>query len=152
MSVLDQDTTTAEYETRSAETLAAVQARSTEDGLEAAAGPEWLATGTCTFATAFIWGNISADLEFSSGEKMNFYGEHWGLGLGGGTSAGVATFSVPPFALVGGGTYEVHSVAGIGGFVQVVFFKDHRPVGVFTGAALAVSASIGGGSGTWKMR
>ncbi|HEY0023855.1 MAG TPA: hypothetical protein VGB24_13125 [Longimicrobium sp.] len=154
MSVVDQDTAT-EHEARSADTLAAVQAGSLKAAGEQrlqGAGAEWTAAGTCTFATAFIWGNVSADLTFSTGEQMNFYGEHWGLGLGGGTSYGAAVFSMPPAALVGGGTYEVHSVAGVGGFVQVVFFRDGGAVGVFTGAALAVNASVGGGSGTWTLR
>jgi hypothetical protein len=149
-----QDATT-DYETRSAETLAAVQAGGPEAMLDSRvtdASAAWTATGSCAFATAFIYGTVSCDLDFNTGQKMNFYGQHWGLGLGGGISAGGAVFSVSPDALLGEGTYEVHSVAGVGGFVQVVFFKNGSVVGVFTGAALAVNVSIGGGSGRWKMR
>jgi hypothetical protein len=153
MSVLDQDTR-AEYETRNAETLAAVQAGGPDKvqvGKLAAPLREWTATGQVSFATAFIYGTLTADLTFQTGEKMNFNGSHWGLGLGGGTSYGIAGFTVPPRQLVGEGTYEVHSLAGGAGFVQVIFFQNNKPVGVFTGAALAVNASVAGGSGTWKM-
>lgn len=157
MSAQDQNTAV-DYETIAAQTLAAVQAGGPDRvvGAELDMAPLQMASlhtahGTTTFATAFIWGTVDCNLTFDSGESMNFNGTHWGVGLGGGTSYGVAVFSVPARSLVGGGTYEVHSQAGIAGYVQVNFFKDGSLVGNFTGAALAVNVSIGGGSGTWKL-
>jgi hypothetical protein len=151
MSVLDQDTRT-EYETRLGELLATVQAGGPDKADLAAAAPADLtANGVVTFATAFIYGTVTADLTFDSGEKIHFYGTHWGLGLGGGTSYGVAAFSVSPRSLMGEGTYEVHSLAGVGGYVSVIFHKDGNLVGAFMGAALAVNASVAHGSGTWTM-
>lgn len=149
MSVLDQDTGI-DYAALSAETLSAVQAGG-PDAERVSAVTLYPAHGQVTFATAFIWGTVAADLTFDTGEKMHFDGKHWGIGLGGGTSYGAAVFSIPPRELVGGGTYEVHSQATVGGYVQVNFFKNNTPVGTFTGAALAVNLSIGGGSGTWTM-
>jgi hypothetical protein len=153
MSVLDQDTTTTEYETRLNELLAAVQAGGPDKADLATAAPaDLIAKGVVNFATAFIYGTLTADLTFDgSGEKIHFSGSHWGLGLGGGTSYGVAAFSVPPRALMGEGTYEVHSLAGGAGYVSVIFQKNGRLVGAFMGAALAVNASVAGGSGTWTM-
>ena len=124
-------------------------AKANPAALDAAAGGIFNATGQVTFATAFIYGTASADITFDDGTKMHFYGTMWGLGLGGGTSWGGAAFAVTPQQLLGTCSFEIHSVAGVGGEVSITWWNGSQLLGTFIGAALAVSVSVTGGSGEW---
>lgn len=109
------------------------------------------ATGTATFATAFIYGTCECILTFDNNQKIRFYGTMWGIGLGGGTSAG-GYIGVPINQLVGDCSFQVTVVSGVGGAVTIQFWRGNDYLGNFTGAALAVAASVTGGSGTWTMQ
>ncbi len=109
------------------------------------------ATGNATFATAFIYGTCTCDLTFDNGQKTHFYGTMWGIGLGGGTSAGVY-IGVPANQLIGDCSFQVTVVSGVGGAVTIQFWRGNDYLGNFTGAALAVAASVTGGSGSWTMK
>lgn len=105
--------------------------------------------GTTTFATAFIWGTIVTDATYvDSGKKVKFDGSHWGVGLGGGISVGVGTFTVPPAELAGGASYQITTTPVV---VNIHWWRGKQYLGVFVGAPLAVGAMAVGGSGTWKL-
>ncbi|GAA5528177.1 hypothetical protein [Herpetosiphon gulosus] len=116
-----------------------------------AASSTTTATGSATFATAFIYGTCTCDLTFDNGQKTHFYGTMWGIGLGGGTSAG-AYIGVPANQLVGDCSFQVTVVSGVAGAVTIQFWRGNDYLGNFTGAALAVAASVTGGSGEWTMK
>jgi hypothetical protein len=151
MSVQEQEATGL-YRERAAETLSATLAeweRATGEPAAAASGVEYVATGSIVFSTAFIWGIVLAQLQFDGGPAVQFDGKHWGAGFGGGVSWGVAYFSVPASQLKGGGDYSVVSVPGA---LTATFFKDGRPVGVFTGGGLSVGPLAAGGWGEWTIK
>jgi hypothetical protein len=119
--------------------------------LIAAEAEEDTFTGQATFATAFIYGTCACDVTTRNGTRLHFYGTHWGLGLGGGTSWGGGTFGyLNPDQIVGDCSYEIHSISGVGGYVQITWWRGSQLLGTFIGAALAVSANVSGGSGKWS--
>jgi hypothetical protein len=153
MSVIDQEATEL-YRERAIESHAATLAAWEQEfgplATADAAGPdEYVAFGTATFSTAFIWGIVVVQLTFVDGTRMEFNGQHWGLGLGGGISAGSAIFTVPTASLIGDGTYSVATMSGV---LNIVFYKNHIPVGTFNGPALSVGPAVVGGSGTWTRK
>ena len=115
-----------------------------------AANAVYLATGTATFAAAVIWGNLTMQLTYNSGEKVQFYGEHWGVGVGAGVCAGAALLAVPAKELIGHGTYQVISLGYAVGETTIHLWRGSQYLGLFKGAALAVDAMAMSGSGHWR--
>lgn len=151
MSVQEQEATEL-YRERAAETLSATLAeweKATGEPAVAESAVEYVATGSVSFSTAFIWGIVVAQLQFKDGPAVQFDGRHWGVGFGGGISWGVALFSVPASQLEGGGHYSIVSVPGL---LTATFYKDDRPVGIFTGSGLSVGPLAAGGWGKWTIK
>lgn len=107
----------------------------------------YTATGSATFAAAFIWGNLTLQLRYSTGENVRFYGEHWGVGLGGGISWGGAVLTVSPRELLGEGSYQA-TVTSAGTAIHL--WRGRQYLGFFAGAGLSVGAMAVGGSGKWS--
>ena len=108
----------------------------------------YVTTGTVAFATAFIWGTVTVQLQYiSPSANVVYSGSHWGAGFGGGISAGGAILTVPPRELLGNGAYSVVN-ASTG--ISMQFWRERTYLGTFRGAALAVGAMAAGGSGKWE--
>ncbi len=63
--------------------------------------------GTAIIAVGFIWGNLTIDITYTSGEKAHFYGEHWGVGLIGAVIGVAGLLSVPESELIGNCSYQI---------------------------------------------
>jgi hypothetical protein len=105
------------------------------------------ATGEMTFATAFIYGTISAKLTFDSGETVCFDATAWGIGLGAGISWGGAWFNVSPSQLMNSDA-SVQCVVG-GGVIEATWWWGNRVIGGFIGGGIDVGVTDTGGSGSF---
>ncbi len=108
----------------------------------------YVTTGTVSFATAVIWGTVTAQLKYiSPSANVVFRGSHWGVGFGGGISAGGAILTVPPRELLGDGSYSLVNASPA---LTMQFWRGWKYLGTFTGASLAVGSMGAGGSGKWE--
>jgi len=114
----------------------------------ASANTSWTVGAQCNFATAFIYGTCEITNASYQNYNMQFSGTMWGLGLGGGTSYGALTSTLPPDQLNKlNCSFQVTAAAAA---ITVQIWDDaHGYVANFTGGALAVYVGITGGSGSW---
>ena len=138
-----------DYAAKAAEALAALRGEHARfDNADLAPATTYTYKGNFVFAAAFVWMKVSTNnpITFSDGTVKSFSGTCWGLGLGGGTSWGGGSFSVPPSTL-GDCNIQV-AIASIA--VQISFWNGGTPIGIFAGGGLGVGGAAGGGSGKWS--
>ena len=117
-------------------------------GKQAAAG-SYTISAQANFAQAFIYGTMQITNAHYQGYTLGFEAKMWGLGIGGGTSAGALTLTVPPEKLNKLKCSFQATFAAAAISVQI-WDEHHGYVANFTGAALAVAAGVTGGHGTWS--
>jgi len=117
----------------------------------AAAQPQtakYEASGKAVFAVIVIYTKLQVDLDFTTGDKLQYNGDIWGLGFpGGGISWGHGWFEIPPNQLIGNATVQV-SLTPL--TTEITFWKDGRYAGIFVGGGIAVASFNGGGSGSFQ--
>lgn len=109
----------------------------------------WPFGATAVFAMVGPYQILDLTLQFTSGEKLHYRATTWGLGFGGGVSAGGGTSSYSPADLVGATGASIVVTPGIGGAVTINFWKGWWPCAVFVGAAIG-GGGVGGGNGEFK--
>jgi hypothetical protein len=117
--------------------------------LKEAKAAAYTANGQVAFAEVFIWTKVYTNpyFTFSSGEKVRFEGESWGIAFGGGVTWMVGTFTVPPSQLIGDVTFNFNSA---GGQTNLNFWRGSTYLGSAVGAGLGVSIGVTGGSGKFS--
>ncbi|MCE7994563.1 MAG: hypothetical protein HEP71_21470 [Roseivirga sp.] len=105
----------------------------------------YTATGSVNVAMIVFGGTLNASLTFSSGEKKTYEGSFGGGGIGGGTSQGTATFSIPPSSLNGKMSFQLT----VGANVLVKWYINGVIVGTFIGDSVKGGGEFGG-SGEWS--
>lgn len=102
--------------------------------------------GSAVIAVGLIWGNITIDVTYTSGEKVHFYGEHWGIGLTGAVIAVAGVFGVPAKELIGPCSYQITATSIL---TTIQLWNGKQFIGSITGAGFAVGSAVVGGSGKW---
>jgi hypothetical protein len=102
-----------------------------------------------TFATAFIYGTLEITATYQ-GKRIRFYGTMWGVGLGGGTTWGALTLTLPVSQLNNlECSFQLTTAPAL---VEIQTWNDqYGYVANFTGAGLAIGAGVTGGTGKWTV-
>lgn len=101
-------------------------------------------TGSADFAAAFVYEQVRIKMNFDDKVKFGFDGTAWGVGLGGGISAGGGWSFVPLSDLAG----DVDFSFAVGfASVTVNMYRNEKHIASFLGAGLNIGAATGGGSG-----
>jgi hypothetical protein len=106
-------------------------------------------SGSFAWATAFVYSTLATNptLDYSTGEKVTFYGTAWGVGLGGGKLWTTGSMTVPASQLIGSADFTI-GVAG--GLTTINFSRNGSSLGTVVGAGLSVGVTIVHGSGEFK--
>ena len=104
--------------------------------------------GSALITVGFIWGNLTIDVTYTSGEKVHFYGQHWGIGLIGAVIAVAGVFAVPAEKLIGHCSYQISATSVV---TTIQLWNGKQFIGSLTGAGFSVGVAGVGGSGKWTL-
>lgn len=106
------------------------------------------ASGQFSLTSAFIhtWFSSNPAVNFEDGTKLEFKGDAWGIGLGGGV-IWLTGWMNDPSDLIGKVNFTLATSPLT---TEVSFFKNKRPVGVLLGGGLNVQTGYFSGDGTFK--
>lgn len=112
-----------------------------------ASSTTYTATGTVDVVIVIFGGTLSALLTFQGGPQVQFKGSFGGLGAGGGTSNGKATFLVSPDQLLKWKTTAFQYTGSTAG-VTVKWYYNNSVIGTFSGTGASGGGELGG-NGSW---
>jgi hypothetical protein len=131
--------------------LAASNPETAESNKELLAGNgAYYSFGDAEFVTAISKGILNMNITYSSGEKIQFSGQHGGLGLGAGVSWGSMLLAVPAPELIGDAFYTAAGGGLVAGPTVITMWRGGQLLGGFSGASLTVAAFAVIGSGEWR--
>ncbi len=108
--------------------------------------------GHMTFGIAFVFGTLGGDFTFPGDIGINFTGYFGGIGIGGASLWGDATFLVPVEELLQGGVaFTAVEISGPPSLIRVDFSRNFKALGNFIGAGVGIGhAAIFGGGNFWR--